>query len=106
MIRLFQDNKFYNCIQILTSFHSFMVILKQYAQASTETFYFNRQTKMAFKTVAITLVPTQQNLSTQLNPMCGVGFHRLIKWVKKNIFSICLESAYFIEIKKILLKVL
>ena len=76
-----------------------MVISKQYAQANTETFYSNKQTEMAFKTVVITLVPTQQNLSTQLNPMRWVGFHRLIKWVKKNIFSICLKSAYFTEIK-------
>ena len=83
-----------------------MIISKRYAQVSIETFYSNRQTKMAFKTVVITLVPTQQNLSTQLNPMCWLGFHRLIKWVKKNIFSICLESAYFIEIEKLLLKVL
>ena len=76
-----------------------MVISKQYAQANTETFYSNKQTEMAFKTVVITLVPTQQNLSTQLNPTCWVGFHRLIKWVKKNILAFVWNSLILLKLK-------
>ena len=76
-----------------------MIISKRYAQVSYKTFYSNRQTKMAFKTVVITLVPTQQNLSTQLNPMCWVGFHRLIKWVKKNILAFVWNSLILLKLK-------
>ena len=76
-----------------------MVISKQYAQANTETFYSNKQTEMAFKTVVITLVPTQQNLSTQHNPICWLGFHKLIKWVKKNILAFVWNSLILLKLK-------